>query len=254
MAQHREHLWQAYIDGQLSAAEASEFEESLTPEERELLAADVGFERRLGEKLSQPLGIPEDVWQRTLAKVEAVRDAESPSNVHRIGRWTWGAISLAAAATIAFLILGTLSDPDLLGTPSIVLAAADVEALEARAETDATLDALQAFLRDRDVNVNVSLDLENFYAVNAQGHTMRFLGAGTETFAGEQVVEMYFDCCHEPAKVLLAKHGSAAAAAIKNAFADGGHVQVVRDAGDYLVAVVGRHEAHDLIGTVVTPH
>lgn len=254
MAQHREHLWQAYIDGELSAAEASEFEESLTPDERELLAADVCFERRLGEKLSHPLGIPEDIWQRTLSKVEAAQAAESPAKPRGIGRWTWGAMTLAAAAVIAFLITGSLTDYRVLGPPSIVMAAADVQALEAQAETAPTLDALRAFLDDAGVDVDVALDLDNLYAVHAQGHSMRFLGAGSENFGGERVIEMYFDCCHEPAKVLIAERGSPAAAAITNAFGNAGHVQALRDTGDYVVAVVGKHQAHDLIDTVVTPH
>lgn len=254
MAQHSEHLWQAYIDGQLSAAEASEFEESLTPGERELLAADAGFERRLGEKLSQPLGIPEDIWQRTLAKVEASREAESPAPARRMGRWAWGIATLATAAMMAFLISGQLAQQNTFGTPSIVLAAADVETLQARAETEATLDALQVFLQERGVDVDVALDLNNHYAVRTQGHSVRFLGAGAEPFGDEQVVEMYFDCCHEPAKVLIAPRGSAAAAAITKAFGNAGDVQAIRDAGDYLIAVVGLHQAHDLLDTVVTPH
>lgn len=254
MAQHKEHLWQAYIDGQLSAAEASEFEESLTPEERELLAADVCFERRLGERLSQPLGIPQDVWDRTLTKLDAAREAESPTPTRRVGAWLWGAVSLAAAAMIAFGILGHFPAGDALGPPSIVMAAEDVGALEAGAETEATVESVSAFLQARGIAVDLSLDLDGLYAVHAQGHRLRFLGAGSERFGTEDVAELYFDCCSSPEKVLIVKRDSEAAAALKRAFGRNGDVQAIRDAGDYLVAVVGVHPAHDLLDTVGTSH
>ena len=73
--QNFEDLWNAYIDGELSASEASEFEASLSDEDRALLAGEMQFENALADRLRQDSDCPADVWARVKAQVT------EPSNV-----------------------------------------------------------------------------------------------------------------------------------------------------------------------------
>lgn len=254
MAGNKEHLWQAHIDGQLSAAEASAYENSLTPAERELLAADARFERRLGETLGQPVACPADVWQRALAKVQIENVAGPNPQAKRLRRWLWGGATLAAAASVAFGLSLALWPKGPLGAPSIALAAGSVRELRSQAQTDRTEKAAEAFLHVRNVDVRVVLDIDRLYAVTHYDHRMAFLGAGSELFEDQEIAELFFDCCNHPAKLVIAHQDSSAARALTRALGNYGDVQVVRDAGDYVVAVVGKHPAYDLIDMIATPH
>ena len=52
---NREQLWQAYLDGELSACEAAQFETTLSEAERRRLAAELRFDRALADRLRQHL-------------------------------------------------------------------------------------------------------------------------------------------------------------------------------------------------------
>ena len=67
MDNNQEQVWQAYIDGELSATEMAGFEASLSPEEQERLTSDIQFVRGLSERLSEDAACPCDVWERTKA-------------------------------------------------------------------------------------------------------------------------------------------------------------------------------------------
>ena len=56
MSMDREKLWQAYLDGELSIAETSEFEATLNAEERDRLQAEKSFESGLADALSEGAG------------------------------------------------------------------------------------------------------------------------------------------------------------------------------------------------------
>lgn len=58
MKKNLDMMRQAYLDGELSASEASEFEATLDAAERERLAAEVRFENGLAERLAQDAKCP----------------------------------------------------------------------------------------------------------------------------------------------------------------------------------------------------
>ena len=103
MKKDTEQYWQAYLDGELSASEAADFEASLTDAQREQLAVDMHVERVLAEHLGRDAECPDEVWERTKARVARLSETGTPHAAgHR--RWYWGAATLAAAAAIAFVI------------------------------------------------------------------------------------------------------------------------------------------------------
>ena len=240
MSINREHLWHAYLDGELTVIEMSEFEASLNQDERERLAAEMQFESGLAERLSQDVKCPDEVWERTKTLLAAQQEAPVPS----FRRWYWGMATLATAATLAFMIsLFGAVNPDTAS--ALVLAAETVEELAATSETDADADAVRTYLADH--NVDLELNPMESLAI-ASAHPLEIIGARTYEVNGEPVVEMLFGCCGRPVKVMMAVQGSDAATLIGLASASGnGDVLATRTVGRYLVAVVSDHPAPGLL-------
>ncbi len=252
MKQDKEKLSQAYLDGELSASEISEFERILTPEERRQLAGEMQFERALGERLAHDAECPELVWRR-------VRQAHGlrPGFAQRHRRIGWGIASLAAAASIAFL--ASVYGPSLVRiTPggetdseAVVLAAETVEQLQAASMTEPGRDAVQEFLR----NAGITLEVDSVEALpmGAIHHDIAIIGARKDPAGRDAVHELLFACCGYPVKVIVARCGSHAAETIGHAAALEGQVQATRRVAGYLAAVVGNHEARDLIDIFAPP-
>ena len=241
MSINREHLWQAYLDGELTVIEMSEFEASLDEDARERLAAEMRFEGGLAERLSQDVKCPDEVWERTKALLAGKQEAPAPS----FRRWYLGVATLATAATLAFMIsLSGPVNPDVAS--ALMLAAETVEELAATSETDADADAVRTYLADH--NVDLELNPMESLAIASAHHPLEIIGARTYEVNGEPVVEMLFGCCARPVKVMMAAQGSDVAILIGLASAHGnGDVQATRTVGRYLVAVVSDHPAPGLL-------
>ena len=96
--------WQAYLDGELSASEAADFEANLDDRERQLLASEMSFESAFAEKLGMDATCPDQVWENTRALIEAKRAPR-----RSMKRLYYGAATFAAAASIAFMIAPCLA-------------------------------------------------------------------------------------------------------------------------------------------------
>lgn len=253
MNRNREHLWQAYIDGELSAAEASEFEQSLEPTERELLAADAQFERRLGEKLAEPVACPDSVWEEIemRARPTVVLTGNSGGSSASMPRRTmWAAATLAAAASLAFMISMALNFGADDGDTAIVSAASTVEELQRRAETDSTVEGAQAYFKAHDLPFEIDFSAERLFPPPLEVHKLDFLGMGTEQVNDELISEALFNCCGKPVKVLIMPRDSDAAVVVGRAMAIGSDVLAMQRRGKYLVAIVAEHSADELINAV----
>lgn len=240
MSIERERHWQAYLDGELSASEASEFEESLSAGERERVAAELRFESALADALGQDAACPDLLWKRSVAML---REGRAPRRARR--RWAWGAGTLAAAVAVAFVV-SVLAPVNRALSPAVVLAAESIEELAAMSETAAGLDPVQRYLNRHGAKVELS-PLDSLAIAEAH-HGIVLLGARSQSAAGEPVIEMLLGCCGYPVKVVMAERGSDAAAEIGRSAAGGpGQVQSTRVVGDYVAAVVGDHPAHGLL-------
>ena len=232
-------FWQAYLDGELSVSEAAAFEAELDDEERQLLASEMRFESAFADKLSQNAACPDQVWDRTRALIEAQR---MPRRSMR--RWYYGAATFAAAASIAFMI-SVFAPVDSSPSSAVVMAAQSVEELAATSETPGDRESVHRYLLAHEVR----LDLREPMSLHMAGtHPyIELVGARTEMANGEPVVEMLFNCCHQPVKILMVERGTKAALDIGQAAGAGHHVQATRMVGIYLTAVVSDHRAHGLL-------
>ena len=80
-------------------------------------------------------------------------------------------------------------------------------------------------------------------------HDLRLLGAREQRYENEPVLELLYECCGEPVRLIVAKVGGAAAKQLTAGVAMG-QVQASRQVGEYVAAVVGRHRMDGLIRAV----
>ena len=73
-----------------------------------------------------------------------------------------------------------------------------------------------------------------------------------EDVAGESVVTLMFECCGRPVKVYVLPRNSAAERAIQQADAEWkGGVRAQAKKGNYRLALVSKHGAVDILGSIV---
>lgn len=244
MKMQKEQSWQAYIDGELSATEAAVFEASLTESERDQLMADVRFDRALVERLAQNASCPDELWKNTKALLQ--QQGEAVPVAARRKRWYWGAASLVAAASLAFILSLFATPGTSTKTPQLIVSASTLEELRAQSEIESGRDAAQRYLDDKGVGLDISYDI----ALGIMGdhhHPIEIVGARQNIISGVPVTELLFGCCGKPIKVVVARHDSDAAQEIALAAAHHGQIQATRTVGDYFTAVVGDHAAHGLL-------
>ncbi|NUM52644.1 MAG: hypothetical protein HUU46_03270 [Candidatus Hydrogenedentes bacterium] len=249
MATNHEKLVTAYLDGELSAAEAAELDQSLTPEQKVNLAGEIKFERAIGERLAGGAKCPDELWQRTMAAVGA---KVSPVAEFRPRR-NWKYAVTALAAMLALTMAGLLINYNTTQTPSILAMekGTTVEMLQALAELEGhETDDVNAYFKEHGFDLAMTTaDVQ----IPGDHHTPRvLLGMRPAKNRGEDVMELLFNCCGRPLKVVVAKKGGETAREIGDAMAEG-TIQVSRRVGDYVTALVGRHEALGLLDYLTEP-
>ena len=250
MKNNTEQYWQAYLDGELSASEAADFEASLTDAQREQLAVDMRVERVIAEHLARDAECPDGVWERTKARIARLNEMNAP-RVSSRRRWYWRAATLAAVAALAFVISVVAPTGGSPETSSVIFAASSVEELVATSEAEPGSDAAERYIRDK--GVGLQLEEDSFLeTMRGRHYDVHIIGARQELHNGEPVTEILIECCGRPIKVLLARLDSKAASEIglAAARAQEGNVQATRVVGGYLVAVVSRHQTHGLLDLI----
>lgn len=243
--QDKEKLWQAYIDGELSASEMAGFEASLTPGEQELLTADVKFERCFVEKLSMADGCPEAVWKQLKTQMSG-SDAGSVTAFpgERSSRSRWIAFAtVAAAAAVAFMIYTVAPNGSPGLTPPTVVAASTVDELAGRSDVEPDRLVIQEFMHDH----KVDLKLREEQSLPIAKHHSNIKLVGAHAYPNDDYVEIYAGCCKKPVMIVLARRGTEAARLLGQASDENSQVQATRIVGDYVAAVVGEHPAYGLL-------
>ncbi len=239
---NHDRLWQAYIDGELSASEAAQFEASLSEADRERLAADMRFVRAVNERLSTG-ACPDPVWSRTRARLR--EHAMGPVNEGR--RWYWGAASLAAAAVVAFFVSFYAADFGGVSDTSVIHAASSVDELTASSAVGPGRDNATRYLQGKGLELTL-VDERVLESSLTPHRPIEIVGARQERYAGDHVTEVLFSCCRYPVKVLLAKRDSNAARALGEAAGrNDTDIQATRIVDGYLAAVVSKHTAHGIL-------
>jgi hypothetical protein len=242
----REQMWQAYVDGELSACEAAQFETSLTEAERTRLAAEMRFERALSEQLREDCPCPEAAWQRAR---EAVISCEMASAPTRSRRFALAGATLAAAAAVALVLSYAPGYLDSARDAKVIHAAESIEELEAESETDRGWESVQAYLDAHGIELTLT---ERKQLLGFLFHRrIELIGARQVKFSGGLVTELLIDCCDKPVKLILAKkHSEAGRALLRAAAEDNTDIQGTRKVNGYIAAVVAIHPSNFLLNLV----
>ncbi len=238
----REKLWMAYLDGQMSAAEASAFDESLTAEEREQLAAEMRLEAGIAERLAAKVACPDATWEALRSQLEG-KPATVPTNVVRLPLRSLGLIAAAAAVVLVFYSVRGGDTVDSAPTSGSFDSAVSVAELENMAHG---VGVEEYFTQH-----NIQLAVADFSESHGHSHhkTIRAIGACDGDCPYGSLYEVLFECCGEPVRVVLAEQSSRGARMIKQAQAHG-KVQATRMIGGYLAGVVGIHHAEELLDLI----
>lgn len=238
MSMQRENLWSAYLDGELSASEAAEFDQSLTAVEKERLQGEVRFERALGDILSRGGSCPDDVWTRTTAAISK----RGGRVTRRTPFWQLGA--MAAAAVVA-LSAGAAVYQSYFATPEFLCEHSMGDVLAELNLPSSDVGEVNDFLHSHGVSLTLNAATQGVRGRRGH-HTPALVGATEAEYHGERVTEVMYECCGKPVKVVIAtKNGSAANAVRKAIERDG--VTDFRSIGDYIAVTVGTHPSRGIL-------
>lgn len=242
MNTNREQKWQAYIDGELSACETTDFEATLSEVDKRMLAADTSFNRKLNQFINQGT-CPDDVWSRVRGL--ALRAATN-QRVHTPAR-NWRLVAGAAlAAGFLVIVLGNFTIGRRIGDSIFLQAAASVEQLRAESEIAPGRDAVFGYLALRGIHLGFPDD-ETIARSIAPHTSFEFVGARQVNFRGDKVTEVLASCCEKPVRIVIAPVGSKAAKELVLASAEPGPIQATRNLEGYVAGVVSEHPTTGLV-------
>lgn len=255
MKAKKEHMWQAYIDGELSATEMAAFEETLSASERRLLSSDVQFDRALAERLTEDSCCPADIWARTKALLECQTQNEDtvelpPDNVVPMRpSWFRNIATIAAAAIITLMVSWAL--PSITGNSApVILAETSVDELAANSEVEASAEHIQRYMIKHNYTLQlVAMDKLRIVQVHSD---VQLLGAAHNRKGN--VAELYIACCQQPVKIIIAERGTTEAKIIGQAIGQNNDLQSLRLVDNYVVGVVSKHPADGLLDIFAGQH
>lgn len=195
----RDELWMAYLDGEMSVAEAASFSASLTDAEQGRAEAEIRLESALAKRLAVGPACPEETWAGVLKQLESARPA---------GPW-WHLsrpLRIAAAlllATGAWGVTGYMYRAQILRALSVqpaspyVMTAQKIEELTAHALVGGSPEEIQRFLDKEQIGVKLVEEWEH----SPHGRRIDLKGAALEQYGDIGMPAIYFECCGQPAKV-----------------------------------------------------
>lgn len=237
----KEHMWQAYIDGELSATDMATFEETLSASDRRLLSSDVQFDRALSERLSEDACCPADVWARTKALLESQSaDAENdtPDNVVPLNRsWIRNFVTIAAAAMITLMVSWVIAPGS--DHKSVIFANESVGELAANSAVDASSEQIQQYMQQNNYELRL-VALDKLRIVQLHGN-VELIGAAHSNDG--ELIELYVACCRHPVKIIMAERNTPEAEFIVKSLGKDNDLQATRLVNGYVVGVVSKHHA-----------
>ncbi|MBI2437500.1 MAG: hypothetical protein HYV36_01625 [Lentisphaerae bacterium] len=241
-----ENLWSAYLDGEMSAAEAADFDKSLSPADRERFSAEIRFERSLAGVLINNVECPQNLWKRVEADISRRREGRFRPRI------LTGRAALAIAAAAAILIGGFLLHVHRRQAPmNMFTVPSSVAALAAEAEAPADLEQVRNFLAQHGFNIALHPVTT---MQEPRGHKTVLIGARATRRDEDWTVELLYECCGEPVKVIIAREDSKTAEAIRRqSLSSNSAVQAARNIGGYRAAVVSRHKAGRILELLAEP-
>ena len=197
------------------------------------------------ESLCRDSLCPIELWKRTQAAIRA--EAGAPDNRLHLSRWAWPAVAALAAMVLVAVgltvYLGEGENPAFLKMDAHTVA----ELADTAQFSAGSIDDLNQVLRDSfDMKLAMHpLDAEGVSQVPYR-HPRSVVGARHVAYQGEDAIELFFNCCTRPVKIVVMREDGPAARAVGSAVAEG-QVQAVRRVGGYVAALVGGHDAPGLL-------
>lgn len=237
----------AYMDGQMSASEALEFERSLSPEDKERLDYEVRLESAICDSLSGQECCPVALWNSLSTRMKN----QSPK---RLRLMVWQRRFVALAASIAIVATSSVIYREL--TPGQMNVAAGLEITEdtladfaRHTEVPGTREATQRFLDEH----QIALTLISTDSGQLDGHhPVKLLGACVGSCPTGSLVEVRLTCCDKPVKLIIAKEGSSGALQIRRA-SRCGRVKASRVANGFVTALVGDFHGNTALLDLLQP-
>ena len=240
--------WMAYMDGQMSASEALEFERSLSPEDKQRLDDEVRLEAAICDALHSGECCPVALWNNITTRMK--KTGSRPSALVR-----WQRRFVALAASIAILITSSVIYREIFPGSNVNVASGleitedNVADFASHTEVPGTREATQRFLDDHHIGLRFVGAEEAQLDVH---HPVRLLGACMGSCPSGSLIEVRLTCCDKPVKLIIAKEGSAGAQLIRRACRCG-KVQASRVSNGIVTALVGDIHGHTALLDLLQP-
>lgn len=239
----------AYMDGQMSASEALDFERSLSEADKQRLADEIRLESALGDCLSGDECCPVALWNSIALRVKN----QSPQR-NRLRVWQRRFIALAASIAIvttsALIYRDLVPGSDVIAASSLDIVEDNVSEFARRTEVPGTLEATQQFLNEK----GIALRMIDFDAAGCdRHHKVKFLGSCMGSCPKGSIIELRFTCCDRPVKLLVIKKGEGGDRLLRQA-ARCGKVKVSRELREGVItALVGDIHGHTDLLNLLQP-
>ena len=244
-----EQMWQAYIDGEMSATEMAAFEESLSASERQLLASDVKFERALSDRLAEDATCPCDVWERTKTLLKS--QTENSGDIVPFTRSRYQYYGTIVAAAMITLMVSWLIPAFTGPSAPVILAEGTVDELAALSElNNPSHEQVQQYMQQNNYKIRL-VEINTMRIVQVHSG-VKLLGAARSN--KNNVIELYFACCGHPVKIILAERDTPEACDIGHALGQDNDLQDVRLVGNYVAGIVGKHPSVGLLDIFAGQH
>lgn len=186
----------AYMDGELSDADRAELGQSLTPEQRRMIALDQAIQDRVVDRLRETDRCPDALWQKVCSQID---DAGARSKPWRL----WAGLAAAACVTIA---LGLMFSGLLRSEPLEVQVSfpQQIKAFAENAAIQGDQQHLEMVLRENDLPVSIG----DITACNEKHrHHVQLLGMNVIESDKSKVryAELRFSCCRRPVSTFVVK-------------------------------------------------
>jgi hypothetical protein len=232
--------WMAYMDGQMSASEALEFERSLSPEDKKRLDEEVRLESAICERIAGDECCPEALWNALKAEL-----TDEAPKIHRLQVWQRRFVGLAASIAIVMTSVFVYNEvrPDsqtVTAASSLEISEDSLEEFARHTAVPGTREATQQFLDSH----NIPLQLVNMSNAGLDPHhPVKLLGACMGSCPKGSILELRISCCGKPIKLLVIKKSAGSENFVRRA-SRCGKVKESREVGGVMLALVGDVHGH----------
>jgi len=240
--------WMAYMDGQMSASEALEFERSLSPDDQKRLDDEVRLEAALCDTLSRQECCPVALWSSLTAQMRA----PSPKSASML---RWQRRFVALAASVAIMVTSSMLYRQIAPERASNIASGleitenNLADFARHTEVPGTRESIQRFLDQHQIGLTL-VGLED--ASLDPRHPVELLGACVGNCPSGSLIEIRLICCGKPVKLLIAREDSGGAKLIRSA-SRCGKVKASRLTNGMLTALIGDIHSNDALLNLLQP-